>query len=149
MKEVKSTIIACFITRFRNGIFTLFIYFCVLSPEALYCPYIYIIQFPLFPILHVYNFILISRSRLNFDLPPCLGNIKMIIYITNILEHEIILKKLNAAADQNFSCSMSEMRTFLATQWKLHMFTWTKDLCGIAWSVLWIPVYLFFHHWSL
>ena len=79
MKEVKSTIIACFITRFRNGIFTFFIYFCVLSPEALYCPYIYIIQFPLFPILYVHNFILISRSRLNFDLPPCLGNIKMII----------------------------------------------------------------------
>lgn len=119
MKEVKNTIIACSITRFWNGIFTLFIYFCVLSPEALYCPYIYLIQFPLFPILYVYNFIMISWSRLNFDLTPCLGNIKMIIYITNILKHGIILKKLNAAADQNFSCSMSEMRTFLATQMKV------------------------------
>ena len=94
MKEIKNTIIACLITRFRNEIFTLFIYFCVLSPEALYCPYTYIIQFPLFPILYEYDFILISWSRLNFDLTPCLRNIKMTIYITNILEHGIILKKL-------------------------------------------------------
>lgn len=119
MKEIKNTIIACLITRFRNEIFTLVIYFCVLSPEALYCPYTYIVQFPLFPILYEYNFILISWSRLNFDLTPCLRNIKMTIYITNILEHGIILKKLNAAADQNFSCSMSEMRTFLGTQMKV------------------------------
>lgn len=43
----------------------------------------------------------------------------MIIYITNIFETWDNLPKLNAAADQNFSCSMSEMRTFLDTQMKV------------------------------
>ena len=43
----------------------------------------------------------------------------MTAYIINILEHGIILKKLNTATDQNFSCSISEMRTFLATQMKV------------------------------
>lgn len=92
-----------------------FMYFCILSHEPLYCPYIYRIQFPLFPMLYVHHFILMSWSRLNFDLTHWLGDIKMIIDVTSILEHGVILKEIDAITDENFSCAMLETRTFLAT----------------------------------